>query len=105
MNLDFWLSSGSAHFWNIGQKTPATDWERRIDELMTRQVSATDETARRRLFIEAQTIFAEHQPAIYFVAPRVYVATSERVVNVMPSLIPPQLLWAAETIAVRTTAA
>ena len=26
---DFWLSSGSVHFWNIGQKTPATDWETR----------------------------------------------------------------------------
>ena len=24
-NLDFWLSSGSAHFWNVEQKTPATD--------------------------------------------------------------------------------
>src|SRR5205814_6739417 len=23
---DFWLSSGSTHLWNIGQKTPATEW-------------------------------------------------------------------------------
>src|SRR5262249_35557491 len=30
MNMDFWVSSGSAHFWNLGQKTPATDWERRL---------------------------------------------------------------------------
>ena len=36
MQRDFWLSSGSAHIWNIGQKSPATDWERQIDELMTR---------------------------------------------------------------------
>ena len=55
---------------------------------------------RRRLFTEVQKIFADHLPAIYFVAPRVYVATSSRVTNLTPSLIPPQLLWAADTIAV-----
>ena len=35
-NPDFWFSAGSFHFWNPEQKTPATDWERRIDELMAR---------------------------------------------------------------------
>ena len=25
VNLDLWLSSGQAHFWNLAQKTPATD--------------------------------------------------------------------------------
>ena len=34
MNPDFWLSSGSAHVWNIGQPKPATDWEKQIDDLM-----------------------------------------------------------------------
>ena len=32
-NLDFWLSSAAFHFWNPSQPTPATDWERGIDEL------------------------------------------------------------------------
>ena len=100
MSLDYWLSSGSAHFWNIGQKTPATDWERRVDELMAAQVAASDGAERRRLFLEVQTLFSEHLPAVYFVAPRVFVATSARVINVTPALIPPQLLWAADTIAV-----
>ena len=26
-NLDFWMSSGSYHYWNPDQKTPATPWE------------------------------------------------------------------------------
>ena len=39
INPDFWFSSGSAHIWNLGQKTPATEWERRIDELMARQIA------------------------------------------------------------------
>jgi peptide/nickel transport system substrate-binding protein len=97
---DFWLSSGSLHFWNIGQKTPATEWEKRIDELMARQMRSLDEAERKRLFDEVQRIFAEHQPAIYFVAPRVFAASSTRVINVMPAVQRPQLLWSPDSVAV-----
>ena len=100
VNQDFWLSTGGAHFWNPGQAKPATDWERRIDELMARQVASPDDNERQRLFTEVQKIFAEHEPAIYFAAPRVFLATSSRVTGYTPSLIPPQLLWAPDTIAV-----
>jgi peptide/nickel transport system substrate-binding protein len=97
---DFWFSFGSAHFWNMGQKAPATDWERQIDELMARQIAAGDEAERKRLFDDVQRIFAEHQPAIYFVAPRVYVGVSSRVTNVTPAVLRPQLLWSPDTVAV-----
>ena len=97
---DFWLSSGSAHLWNIGQKTPATAWEGRIDELMTRQMQSADEAERKRLFDEVQKIFAEHLPAIYFAAPRMFAAASARVINVTPAVQRPQLLWSPDTVAV-----
>ncbi len=97
---DFWFSSGSAHVWNMAQKTPATPWERQIDELMARQTASSDEEERTRLFTEVQKIFAEHLPVVYFVAPRVFVAASTRVTNLQPALIRPQLLWTPETIAV-----
>lgn len=100
INPDFWFSSGSAHFWDMGQKTPATDWERRIDELMARQIASPDLVERQRLFDDVQRIFAEHLPVVYFVAPRVYVATSSRVINITPALTVPQLMWAPDTIAV-----
>ncbi len=76
VNLDFWLSSGPFHIWNPGQPTPATEWERRIDELMHAQVASQDQTERKRLFDDVQRIFAERLPVLYFVAPRVIVATS-----------------------------
>lgn len=98
---DFWFSSGTAHFWDIAEPTPATDWERRIDALMTRQIASPDLAERKRLFIEVQQIFAEHLPVVYFVAPRVYVAASSRVVNLTPAVAKPQLLWAADTLAVQ----
>ena len=100
-NLDFWMSSGGQHFWNPAQKTPATEWERRIDELMARQISTLNEADRQRTFAEVQKIFAEHLPAVYFAAPHVFIASSSRLTNVTPSRIPPQVLWSADTIRVR----
>ncbi len=47
-NLDFWRSSGSSHVWDLSQPTPATDWERRIDELMARQVASEDPAERKQ---------------------------------------------------------
>jgi peptide/nickel transport system substrate-binding protein len=99
-NQDFWLSSGSAHPWNVEQKTPATEWERRIDELMVRQIASRDDAERKRLYDEVQKTFCDHLPIVFFVAPRVYAASSARVLNVVPSDARPQLLWRPETVAV-----
>jgi len=100
VNLDFWSSRGSAHPWNFNQASPATDWERRIDELVARQIAALDPAERKRLYDQMQEIFAEHLPMVYFAAPRIYAASSARVINVTPALMRPQLLWAPEVVAV-----
>lgn len=101
INPDFWFSSGSAHVWNVGQKTPATEWEQRVDDLMVRQMASSDEAERKRLYDEVQRVFSEHLPIVFFVAPRVLVAASSRVTNLTPAVSRPQLLWNADTIAVR----
>jgi peptide/nickel transport system substrate-binding protein len=101
LTLGYWLSSGSFHVWNIGEKTPATAWERQIDELMARQTSSLDERERKRLFDEVQKIFADHLPIVHFAAPRIFVAASARVTSLTPAVQRPQLLWSADTIAVR----
>jgi peptide/nickel transport system substrate-binding protein len=98
---DFWLSTGGSHLWNMGQKAPTTEWERQIDDLITRQSATTDMEERRRLFNEVQRIFAANLPILYFAAPRVYIATSARMINLRPSLFRPPLLWSADTLAVR----
>jgi peptide/nickel transport system substrate-binding protein len=98
MNLDFWLSSGNSHFWNPGQKKPTSDWERQIDDLMRQQAATTDLAKRQGLFVEVQRIFAEHLPALYFVAPKVTLVLSPRVANARPAPQIPQLLWSADTL-------
>ena len=100
INPDFWFSFGSAHFWNLAQKTPATSWERRIDELMTKQIATPDDKERKQLFDEVQRVFVEHEPVVYFVVPRMYVAVSSRVTNLVPAVSRPQTLWEPDTIAV-----
>lgn len=101
VNHDFWLSSGGFHVWHPGQETPATEWEARIDRLMLEQAATVDQAERRRLFAEVQTIFADELPAIYFVAPRVFVAMGQRVANASPVVLRPQVLWDAEHLSVR----
>ena len=100
VNLDFWSSRGSAHIWNFNQDSPATDWEKRIDTLVVQQIASLDLVERKRLYDQMQEIFAEHLPMVYFAAPRIYVASSSRVINVTPALMRPQLLWAPEMVAV-----
>jgi peptide/nickel transport system substrate-binding protein len=99
LNPEFWFSSGGFHFWNPSQPSPATEWERRIDDLMREQASAADLTRRQTAFLEVQRILAEELPLIYFVAPRIVVATSTKVLNPTPAPQIPQLLWSADTLA------
>ncbi|MGH9313980.1 MAG: ABC transporter substrate-binding protein [Vicinamibacterales bacterium] len=100
-NLDFWVSSGGFHVWNMGQSKPATDWERQIDELMVRQVATADLAERQRIYADVQRIFAENIPVIYVAAPRVTVAMSPRVMNATPVPLRPTVLWNADVLAVR----
>ena len=99
-HLDFWLSSGAFHFWHPRQTAPATAWEGRIDELMKQQAATLDEPERRRLFTDAQRVLAEHEPVLYFAAPKVILATNARVRGVTPSVLAPNLLWNAERMSV-----
>ncbi|HET9474139.1 MAG TPA: ABC transporter substrate-binding protein [Steroidobacteraceae bacterium] len=99
-NLDFWLSSGSGHFWNMSQRSPATEWERRIDTLMIEQAASTDPNRRREQFMLVQRTFAENLPVLYFVAPRMYYAHSTRVRGVVPSVLRPPVLWNADSLSV-----
>ena len=105
MNPDFWLSSGSAHIWNIGQATPATEWEKQVDGVMQKVMSGTDQVERKQFFDQVQKIFAENLPVIYFVAPRMYMGVSSRVGSMSPTILRPQLLWSADTLTASATGA
>ena len=100
-NLDFWLSRGSNHLWHPNQKSAATAWEAEIDKRMLAMASTMDAGARRREFAEVQRLILTHNPAIWFAAPRIFVATRPRVGGVTPRVSRPQVLWAADELFVR----
>ena len=104
MNPDMWMSTGSAHFWHLGQKAPATEWEGQIDALMLEQTRTIDQARRRELFDQVQRIFAENLPVVHVVAPRLYYAHSTRVTGATPSVIRPPVLWNADTLSVAGSA-
>jgi peptide/nickel transport system substrate-binding protein len=99
-NLDFWLSSGSAHVWNREQAKPATPWEAQIDELITQQAATMDQDARRSIFNNVQLVMAENLPMLTFAAPRMYSAHAVRVRGVVPSVMRPPILWNADSLSV-----
>ena len=100
MNLDFWLSSGAAHVWNPARarRRRPTGSARSI-ELMLKNAATFDRVERLQAFVDAQKIYQQHMPAIFFGAPHVRIVTSMRMLNATPSPLRPHLLWNAESLA------
>jgi peptide/nickel transport system substrate-binding protein len=93
LNLDFWLSSGSAHVWHPQQRTPATPWEAEIDRLMDRVSTSGDVDERRASFASVQRIIARELPVMCFAFPRIAVGTSLRLAHAQVAAFRPPLLW------------
>lgn len=103
LNLDFWLSSGSAHMWDPGQPAPATGWEAEVDALMNRVATSLDREQRREAFAAVQRIMAREVPAICFAFPRLAVATSSRVSNARVAPFRPPVLWDSGALSLRAS--
>ncbi len=101
LNLDFWMSSGSAHVWNPEQRTPITAWEAEIDALMEQVSTTVDIDRRRQLFGDVQRIMAREVPVLCFAFPRLPIAVNSRVIDGMPAPFRPPLLWDPAVIGVR----
>jgi peptide/nickel transport system substrate-binding protein len=93
--MNVWISSSVDHQWNPEQKSPATDWEAEVDELMRRQASTVDPRVRKRLFDRVQQIIWEQEPFIYLVNKHSLSAISPAIRNPKPARIWPQTFWNA----------
>lgn len=87
MNLDFWL----------GFTDPG--WAPQMRALLVKNAETFDRVERLQAFVDAQKIYLQHMPAIFFGVPHVRVATSVRVLNATPSPLRPHILWNAESLA------
>lgn len=90
-------SDGFLHVWNPRQKTPATDWEKAVDELVDSQETTLDENLRRQKVAKMQEIFSEELPLIFLTAPMAYSGIQNKWGNVK---VPPHdsIIWNIEEL-------
>jgi peptide/nickel transport system substrate-binding protein len=95
------LSKGHSHWWNPRQDRPATNWEARIDDLMSRQLNVGNQADRKKLFDEVQQIMSEQQAFIYLVARDLMIAAHHRIGNLKPAVLYDFALWNCEELFIR----
>lgn len=95
------LSSGEVHQWRPNQKSPATEWEAKIDRLFAEQARESDPEKRKLKFREIQRVVADASPVIPIVARHVVSAASSHVGNFSPSPMFPYSLWNAEELFIK----
>ena len=95
------LSSGDAHQWKPHQKSPATEWEAKIDQLFAEQARESDLTKRKSKFYEIQRIVADASPIIPIVSRHVVSAANSRVGNFAPSPMFPFSMWNADELFIK----
>ncbi|HZL57604.1 MAG TPA: ABC transporter substrate-binding protein [Bryobacteraceae bacterium] len=94
--MNFWLSSGAQHPWWPAEKSPATPWEARIDQLELKQASESSRDVRRKAIDEMQRIVEDQEPVIYLVNPDYLCAIAPSVRGAQPVVVPPQIFWNVE---------
>jgi peptide/nickel transport system substrate-binding protein len=94
--MNVWLSSGEEHAWWPAEKSPATPWEARIDELLMKQSSESSREVRKKANDEVQRIAVEQAPIIFLVNPDYLCAIAPSVRGAQPAVAPPQVLWNIE---------
>jgi peptide/nickel transport system substrate-binding protein len=95
------LSSGEAHQWRPNQKSPATEWEKKIDQLFIEQARESDPGKRKSQFYEIQRIVADESAVIPIVTRHVLSAANSRVGNFSPSPMFPYSMWNAEELFIK----
>jgi len=99
--MTVWMSNGTSHLWNLGEKQPATAWEREIDQLMQQQMITLDYAQRKQLYDRVQQLISENVPFVFLAAPNVLAGADSRVGNFHPALLDSYTLWNADELFIR----
>lgn len=99
--MNVWLSSAANHQWNPNQATPATGWEKEIDELMGRFTSSLKFEDRKRAFDRVQELVSRNTPFIYIAHPQAQAAVSPSLKLTGGAPMWPYVLWDLERATAR----
>ncbi len=81
-----WHSSGTLHMWNPRQKSPQTEWERKVDELFDMGARETNPEKRVEIYRRAYRIIAEEEPMIFLTTPKSMLAARNKFENLFPTV-------------------
>ena len=84
--INFWHSAERLHLWFPNQGEPATEWERRIDELFVSGSRELEHEKRVALYHEFQEIASDNVPVVYTALAERITAIRNRFANVTPTL-------------------
>ena len=73
-----WPSNSNLHMWNPNQRSPATEWEARIDYLYNKGLFTIDERQAQEVWDEFQSILLEELPLIHLMRSRGFWAVNNR---------------------------
>ena len=71
--------------WNPKQKSPATEWEKEIDEIFEKGAVELDENKRKELYDRWQVIVSEQLPMIYTASAASLTAVRNKFGNLKPT--------------------
>lgn len=77
-----WQSKGNFHIWYPLQSSPATEWEREIDELYQKGLHTIDNDERKKIYDRYQRIILEELPLIYTVYTNSFIAYDKKLENI-----------------------
>lgn len=84
--INFWHSGERLHLWFPNQEEPATEWERRIDELFVSGSHELEHEKRVAIYREFQKIASDNVPVVYTALAERITAIGNRFANVTPTL-------------------
>jgi peptide/nickel transport system substrate-binding protein len=100
--MNVWMSTGTSHLWNLGEKQPATSWEREIDQLMQQQMVTLDHAKRKHIYDRVQQLISENLPFVFLATPNILAGADARVGNFHPAVLDPYTLWNADELYIRS---
>ncbi len=98
MSKNIILSSGRSHQWHPRQEAPHTPWEKRMDELITLNLSSLNIDERKKYWFELLDIWGEELPQIMMVSPNMFVAIKNKFGNTKPVSLRPYFDWNVEEL-------
>ncbi len=94
-------SDGGTHVWSLKSTGPPAGWQREIDRLMQRQLTALNYQERKGIYDRVQELIWKNVPVIFLVSPNILVGAKDRIGNFRPAILRNYTLWNVEQLFIR----